>query len=372
MPNVDVLTTAEPDGWLQALGQCAHYDFYHLPQYHALAESAGEGAAHLLLYSEGECTIALPLLLRSLDDLPCGNPGETGWRDATSVYGYPGPVCSCREIPASVIRNFQAALQERLRELGVVALFSRLHPLITPLELLAGLGERQVTPTVSVDLTLPADEQRMRYRKSLKEGLNRLRRMGLQCLHDTHWSHLDDFMCIYRETMERVQAAERYFFPASYFERLRDDLGDYFHLFVCLQEGRVVAGGLFGACRGILQYHLGGTLNDALRLAPMRLVLDEARLWGTARGLRVFHLGGGVSSRPDDSLLYFKRGFSDRLHEFSVWRWVLLPDRYERLCEEKFRWDRRHQLLPAVPHFFPEYRCPTIPGIGTRPETEGP
>src|SRR5260370_14520413 len=109
-------------------------------------------------------------------------------------------------------------------------------------------------------------------------------------------------------------------------------------------ENRIISGGLFIECDGILQYNLGGTLTEFLKLAPMKLLVDEVRLWAVARGLRVFHLGGGVTPRPDDALLHFKLGFSPRTHEFSVWRWASSPDAYAKLCRDKAAWNERNGL----------------------------
>jgi hypothetical protein len=361
MTHVEVFTVRQVGGWMSALEQCAPYDFHHLPAYHALAEEQGEGAARLFLYSEGAYRIALPLLLRDLDGLWPGPSPAAGCRDATSVYGYAGPVCSHPGIPDAVVCRFQTALRGWLGDLRVVNVFSRLHALLPQRALLAGLGEFAVSRTVSIDLTLPPTVQRSAIRRSFREAINRLRRNGLTCVEDADGSYLEEFCRIYHETMRRVGAAERYFFPLSYFERLREGLGSRLHLFVCLRAGKAVCAGLFVACHGILQYHLGGTLDDALNLAPMKLLIDEVRLWATGQGLRVLHLGGGTTASPEDPLLFFKQGFSDRSHEFAAWRWVVVPEVHQRLCEEKVRWNEQHGLRPTVPHFFPAYRCPCVP-----------
>jgi len=360
--RLDVLTTQESAAWLRTLEACAPYDFYQLPEYHTLAEEMGEGAAQLFVYTEGDHTIALPLLLRPLDgELAAGwEPGGTGWRDATSVYGYAGPICSSWDVPDTVIQNFQAALLRQLRDLQVVSVFSRLHPLFPQRPLLAGLGDLTVSRTVSIDLTLPADVQRSQIRHSHRTRINKLRREGLTCVKDPGGSRLEDFCGIYYETMRRVNASQQYFFSPKYFERLRGALGSRLHLFFCLRDGKAISGGLFIACHGILQYHLGGTLDEALALAPMKLLVDEVRLWATGQGLREFHLGGGTTPDPGDSLLSFKEGFSNRTHEFAAWRWVVFPEIYQRLCEEKVRRDERHQSQASHPHFFPAYRCPTV------------
>jgi hypothetical protein len=358
--RIQVLTPDQSPAWMQVLEKSTHYDFYHLPQYHALAEASGEGTARLFHYKEGRYSIALPLLVRSLDAVPGLTGDRAGLGDATSVYGYAGPIASHAECPEEVVRGFQAELEGRLRDLGVIAVFARLHPLLQQQELLRGLGECQTLGrTVSIDLTLPIDMQRAAFRKNHKEGINRLRRIGVTCVRDDDGSHVEDFLGIYHETMRRVGAKPAYFFTRDHFTRLMAALGERLNLFVCLKDGIAIGAGILIECNGILQYHLGGTATSALRFAPMKLLIDQTRQWGTARGLRVYHLGGGATARPDDPLLHFKTGFSDRTHDFAVWRWLLRPDAYFRLCEEKARWNAGHGLEIANAEFFPKYRAPT-------------
>jgi CelD/BcsL family acetyltransferase involved in cellulose biosynthesis len=361
MAMLEMFMSRDTTAWMRTLERCQAYDFYHLPQYHSIAEATGDGEARLFVYTDGDHTLALPLLLRSLEDVPHAAVGAARYRcDATSVYGYAGPVRSHAELPAAVLRGFRSALEERLRELGVVTVFSRLHPILEQRDILAGFGEFQINQTVSIDLTLPAALQRSRYRKSHRESINRLRRRGLTCLRDESGRHLDDFVAIYYETMRRVNAEERYFFPRRYFVQLWEALGPRLQLFLCIHDGRAISAGLFVACCGTLQFHLGGTLTDAGRLAPMKLLIETARLWANEQGLRIFHLGGGVSAGSDDSLLYFKRGFCSLAHEFASWRWVVSPADYDELCRARSQWNRRHRLQPLVTNFFPEYRCPTV------------
>jgi len=66
-----VLTTSQSDEWLSVLRHCsAMHDVYHLPGYHAVAERRGEGEARLFAYKQAGYTIALPLIIRTLADLP--------------------------------------------------------------------------------------------------------------------------------------------------------------------------------------------------------------------------------------------------------------------------------------------------------------
>src|SRR5205085_11156776 len=106
--------------------------------------------------------------------------------------------------PDAVVQKFQSALRKQLHEMRVVSVFSRFHPFFSPPAILSGLGERRVSRTVSIDLTLHPDEQRARFRKSFKESINRLRRLGVTCVHDQERIYLGDFIRIYHETMCRV------------------------------------------------------------------------------------------------------------------------------------------------------------------------
>lgn len=353
-------STAQCGEWNAILEESFQHDFYHLAEYHRLAEDRGEGVARFFVYQEGVHFVGLPLLLRPVKAVPGLEAVGANLYDATSVYGYAGPVASHAEMPASVLRVFRESMKQTLLDAGVVALFSRLHPLIDQVPWLSGLGEcPSAGVTISINLELPVEVQRARYRKDHKWGVNKLRRSGIECIHDKDRLFLDEFVSLYRETMERVGAQQSYFFDRLYFQQLLSDLNPDAHLFVCLYEKSVVCGGVFIECDGIVQYHLSGTVNDFLKQAPMKLLLDEVRLWATQRGATVFHLGGGVGAQ-EDSLFQFKAGFSDRRHDFKMWRWVVDPDAYKSLCEAKTRWNKDHGVRVASTGYFPEYRAPVV------------
>jgi hypothetical protein len=82
---------------------------------------------------------------------------------------------------------------------------------------------------------------------------------------------------------------------------------------------------LFTIRDGVVQYHLGGTRDEFLKISPMALIFDTVRLWANDVGARVLHLGGGVGGTNDDSLFHHKGGFSDRRHNFVTWRWIATP-----------------------------------------------
>lgn len=235
--SMQVLGTAHPAEWLEVLRRSHQHDFHHLPQYHRVAEQRGDGTAQLFVYKDAEYEIALPLLLRPVD---AALPNE--WRDATSVYGYGGPVTSHPRLPASVVHAFQSALTEELGQRRVLAAFSRLHPLIAQDQVLTGLGDCPANgETISIDLTESDEEQQTRYNKSCRTSLRKLREPDFVALHDRERRYLPAFVEVYLETMRRAGAQSSYFFDEGYFNLLTRELSDVSHLFVALKDSKVAA-----------------------------------------------------------------------------------------------------------------------------------
>jgi carbamoylphosphate synthase large subunit len=353
---LQILGTRDAAEWNAVLSKTRQYDFHHLPQYHRMAEQIGEGTARLFVYSENGYTIALPLLLQPVD------PNEPdGWQDATSVYGYAGPVASDDSPPDSFVRTFQEALRAELSRARVVSVFSRLHPLIPQQGMIAGIGDCVGNgQTISIDLTSLDEEQRAHYNKSCRRSLRKLHEAGFVCVYDREKRCLEEFVEVYLETMCRTGAHDSYFFDRAYFEMLTRELGEVSHLFVVLKDGEVAAATICTNCARIVQDHLGGTRDAFLKFSPDRLLVDTERSWAKESGARVFHLGGGVGAH-EDSVFQYKAGFSDRRHIFPTWRWILQPDVYEELCAEKARWNTANGLLPVSAGYFPAYRSPVMP-----------
>jgi hypothetical protein len=358
-----ILTTLQREEWTRAVQRATQYDFYFLPEYHALAERRGEGEARLFVYEQAGHTIALPLLIRTLADYPGIGAWAQTWRDATSVYGYSGPLCSLNDIPRAVVDGFQRELITALRELHVVSVFSRLHPLLpAQTTLVDGLGNHQLEGvTVSINLSATPHDQRAQYHRTIRNRVNRLVRSDFTCVLDSEQRHLPEFIALYHETMCRVKAEESYFFDRTYFSDLAKSLGPVLKLFVVkIPDGEVISGGLFTLCDGIAQYHLGGTRNTALKFSPMMLIFETVRHWANQNGAHTFHLGGGVGAKTD-SLFQFKARFSRQRHEFVTWRWIVAPEAYRELSVRKHVWNSERGLKAISDSFFPAYRCPSEP-----------
>jgi lipid II:glycine glycyltransferase (peptidoglycan interpeptide bridge formation enzyme) len=144
-------------------------------------------------------------------------------------------------------------------------------------------------------------------------------------------AHLTLFQGLYMETMRRLQAEKFYYFNERYFSALVLASG-------CRLWGLRYGGGEIQAAMvslevdssGIVEYHLGAYHHDGSS-RPMELLIHLVAERYRERGFRKFFLGGGRSSRENDGLLQFKRGFSRHELPFRIGANVFLREKYQAL-----------------------------------------
>jgi len=341
------LLGCEDPRWAEFLRGGRH-DFYHLPAYVDLCARHEGGEPAAFWAAEGAAAMLVPMVLRPLP--PELDPGP-GWRDSVAPYGYPCPLVRGEPGP-DTLAAMLAAFREVGAAAGIVSAFLRLHPLLplpdAPFLAFGALVEHG--ETVYLDLSLPREELDRQTRVNHLADVRRLEREGYRVLVD-HWDRLDDFIGIYEQTMRYRAADASYFFEPGYFQDLRRSLGDHLHLCVVQSpEGEAAAAGLFTRVDDIVQFHLSGTSEAYRRAGPAKMMLIHMRDWAKAGDARYLHLGGGVGCR-EDSLAFFKQGFSKLRSRFRTCRMVLKPRMYERLL-------RTRGLPETAAGFFPAYRRP--------------
>lgn len=334
--------------WRKLLSGIRH-DCYHLPEYVEVA--AGEdGVTPMAFYAEdGSAACLIPLLLRPISGM-LNAPSD--WFDCVSPYGYSGMLLSSSR---DKVHSFLDAFCCSARARGIVSAFIRLHPLF-PLDhgALEKFGKLvRHGQTVYINLSETKDRVWQHVSSNHRRNITRLLRSGFHCSLDD-WSRYRDYIAIYHATMERVGAAKAYFFSMEYFEALRDRLGNRIHLVCVLSDAdELAAAGLFIATQGIVQYHLGGTAENYLAVAPSKLMLDFVWRWAQEGSQDVFHLGGGVGG-AEDSLFHFKAGFSPLRGEFYTYRVVVDEPKYAMLTQAAQ--SVRGADVAAPGDFFPVYR----------------
>jgi Acetyltransferase (GNAT) domain len=330
----------EAADWAEALTQTRH-DVYHLPEYVVMDAPLSGGVPGAVRYDEPGRVMLLPFVLRPIAD--------SGLRDAASPHGYPGPISNAGLDDSGFWTRACHAIVELLRKEGVVTAFVRLHPLLpAAVDSLSSIGTVvHHGQTVSVDLSLSAEEMWRQTHRTHRNQINKARRAGVEVMVDD-WTRFDEWIGTYHENMRRVGAADYYFFPRSHFEILRRTLGDRTHLAVAVAGGELLGGNLFFEYDGFMHTYLQATRDGETHYAD-KLLYDEVRRWGRDRGNAVFHLGGGLGG-ADDSLFAYKAAFADGRHDFHTWRVVTDPEAYADLLAPG------QPVEPTMSGRFPPYR----------------
>ena len=313
--------------WKNTLMEFESYDFYHTFDYHNLSKNKDEKPL-LLVYSQGDLSIAIPFLKRQIAGTP--------YFDFTSVYGYSGPIY--KNVPEDFDNAvFLSELKDYLTTNKIISVFSRLNPYFDQQSLiLKNLGETPVSgKVVNIDLTKSIEEQRSQYGKSTKNRTNKCRRIAT-VKEVTSKEDLETYIAIYYENMDRLGASDSYYFSKEYFFNFFEceDFKTRVLLVIENETGKAMAGSMFVESNSIVQFHLSGTRTEFLNWAPANLFLDEMRLIATEEGYKIFNLGGGLGGQQD-SLFNFKASFSKDYRDFKLWRYIVDQKVYDTLSKEK-------------------------------------
>ena len=344
---IEIITDREE--WNRFIKLIGHFDFYYSYYYHLLSKQDNEKSV-LIAYREADTLIALPLLLRDIEG--------TSFRDATSVYGYAGPLCKIKGERASAFNNerFKKQLQQFLNDNKIVSVFSRLHPYIDYQEnILKNIGSiGSPGNVVNIDITQPIDIQRQQYNKRLKTYVNKARRK-YTIIQANNEQQIEEFIEMYYENMRRLDATDYYFFKKRYFYQLMISSFFKVELMLCsdTETGELIGGAMFIKTGNIVQYHLSGCKEEYLHLNPIKLLIDEMRLRATDEGYTFFNLGGGLGVK-EDSLFRFKASFSKDYRPAKFWKYIVNQQVYDDLVNGSKKGASDTETEET--DFFPAYR----------------
>ena len=336
--------------WREILEQIRH-DIYQLPEYIALEASRSDGIPEAIAITEKDKIFFIPYLIsKCAEDI----------LDLKSPYGYPGILLSPAAINSpEFITQAWTQFQEILSDKKVCSVFLRMHPILNE-NFEQFFPPNSFTPngeTVSVDLRIPESQLWSHTRKGHKSTINKCKRLGMEAKFVPIDEYLAEFTAIYRETMARVCATDRYYsFDLHYYQQMSKALGDKLHLCIVEYENEIACAGLYTEVCGIVQSTLGGTKDKFVHLSPSSLETDFARYWAHRRGNEFLHLGGGVGG-DKDYVYTFKAGFSKLRHQFNTMRVIIDPEKYNYLVKLRAKeLDLEPDKLDKS-DFFPAYRA---------------
>lgn len=263
-------------------------------------------------------------------------------RDASSPYGYGGPLCSTDD--AAFVTAAWQAYVDAMRAERVAVEYIRFHPMLGN-ERHYGGNVVESRPVVWVDLE--QDDITAGYAVRQRQALKRAIGAGLVYGEAALAGVVREFGAFYRAGMSDIGADPFYLFDDGYFEALA--ASGLARVGWCRSpEGAILAAALFLDGPGVREYHLAATSAPGRKASASTFVLHQGALAARELGLRRLYLGGGSDARPDNPLLFFKSSFSpQRLTYRTGWN-VFDAHRYDELQQ---RFPRERAAHPERPIF---------------------
>lgn len=272
--------------------------------------------------------------------------------DLVTPYGYGGPFVHEHTDIDSLIDTYRDEMETYCRSEKIISEFVRFHPLFQNQEAFRQIYDVEyMRETVATDLLGSEDAFQNEFNATARRRVRKLVRDDrFSCLVASGFNDIEDFVDIYRETMDRHHASDFYYFDRAYFEGLKEKFGKQILTTSVYFEGKIIAMGLYFISGTVVHDHLNGTRAEHLQHSPAYLLKYTMMNWAKANGASLIHYGGGVTNDPEDSVLKFKRGFSrNTAFKFHVGRKVWNVPVYDAMCRE---------LGVGETDYFPAYRAP--------------
>lgn len=295
-------------------------DIYYFEEYVKLYENES-GKALCAVCSEDENILMMPFIRKEID----------GFYDFETAYGYGGPISNTDD--AEWIGKTLGNMQEFLKEEQYVCGFIRFHSLLDNVRLcvdhMTTFFDRN---TVAIKTDLP--EEDIWANQIISKNRNMIRKAeknGLVYKAEYDFASIDEFVSLYNATMSRLEAEDFYFFDDTYYKSFVENFKGKAFLGTVRKEGELICAALFMYSGDYGHYHLEGSNHAYSNLAANNLLLWKTALELGKLGVKEFHLGGGYNSQPDNSLLKFKKSFSNNMKEFHIGKWIFNEQKYLEL-----------------------------------------
>jgi hypothetical protein len=236
-------------------------------------------------------------------------PG-TPWRDASSPYGYGGPLST--SIDTHFLRQCWNLYAKYMFDQRIVAEYVRFHPLMGNDQFYGGqiADNRDV-----VLLDLEALDLMTMYVPRLRSVIRKAGRESIRYVEADLHANAHRFVELHRAAMREMGADSFYLFSLEYFNALAatgmSTLG------VCVRKNEGVGGTWLAAAIFLesgesAEYHLAANTLEGRTVGASSYLIDQAARNARGRGRKLMYLGGGSDRSPENRLLFFKAAFSPK------------------------------------------------------------
>ena len=279
--------------------------------------------------------------------------GQT-YYDIVTPYGYGGPKTENVKDIKKLMEAYKVAFAEYCKQKNIICEFIRFH-LFDNVDVRENYyGETlHLLDNVVVDTTGDFDQKIwMSYEHKVRKNVKKALKNDLKIVIENNLDHLDGFLDIYNDTMDRNNAEEYYYFGRKYFEDIARLLPDNFMYFHVFKDGKIASTELVLCSEDYAYSFLGGTFTEYYEFRPNDFLKNVIIKWCNQTGRKKFILGGGY--HKDDGIYKYKRCFTpDPDVPFFVGRYIFNEDIYNKAVAARIANDPEFNQETG---YFPKYR----------------
>jgi hypothetical protein len=354
------LTIKDRDDWSKAISKIPACDCFAHHELAKMWHNAYPYSYEAVLYETPNGSIFYPFLVRPLSELPFGERilEELGPVFDITSPEYGGLFHNFRDgVPYETQIAFNEEFGHFCHEKKIVTEFGRVQVLLGNTTLGPGYNVRRMGKVVWVDISGSIEQIEGNMSKEGRKKMRQAIRNGV-VVKELGPDGFLDFAPLYYQTMEYHTAADRYYFPISFFEAMQrmDEkfcfiLGAYF-------EEKLIASIIVLTHGGVGYSYLSATDRDFQEQRPNNILFYEMLIRCKHLGCHSFVLGGGASG--EDGTYLFKLNFSQLEKDFFIYDRLHMIDYYRKLIELKTEYEHNHgndSFDPEAVSFFPIYRA---------------
>lgn len=327
------------ENWRRVLNDFSNYDFGHTYDFHKISENNKEGKAVIFAVknADDKYIMCWPALLRRVED--------TEFYDLTSVLEFSGPLIEDLDI----LNQCMDVLLGEMRDRKIIALFAKMHPLMSIVKNTDDFPVQQIGNIVIIDVNKQRETIKT-YRSNHKRDIRRALAAGVNVVVDECCAHMNLFMRMYHQAMAELGAREYYLFSRQYLENIASATDFKSFLMFAIYKNKLLGAIMILRTGKIAHYYLGGVEKKYKHLSPLKVLLASAHQWCIDNEMNYLVLGGGPGGL-DGPLIHFKKGFSNFVLPSHCYRNILNINFYIDVCNMR-------GVDYRSTDFFPAYRKP--------------
>ena len=258
---------------------------------------------------------------------------KTKYYDIITPYGYGGPITKIdkKDFCLEALKSFANYIKEN----NIICELIKFHPLLKNHKIYEKINFHKiykVCNTVTINCQYDIDQMWSQiYKKSNKEKIKKIKKMKPKIIFNNDKKSINKFKEIYDSNLDNIGAKKKYYFDINYYNSILKNLNNNFFIANLQIDNEILASQLVIYDKFYGHTHLQGTNSKGKKLGVTNLLKHEVILKAKELKLKYLHFGGGRTNDQNDSLLKFKKSFSNIETEFFIGEKIYNNTLYQEL-----------------------------------------